>query len=87
METLTLDQKIESILRQRFQAPAQVIIQNDNGIMGTVTSEEFHGLETLDRLNLIWDVLTPCLSRAERREVSIIVPKTPQEEELDREDA
>ena len=53
---------------------------DDDGIIGMVTSAHLEGMETLDRINLIWDILDGGLTAEERRHVVTIVPATPEEE-------
>lgn len=79
MESPSLTEKLMGLLRQRFQAPAQIQLQYEDGIIGKVTSEEFRGLKMIDRVNLIWDFLDSRLSLEENRKIAIIVPQAPGE--------
>lgn len=88
MDSSGLNKKLMGLLRQRFQPPAQIQLQYEDGIIGRITSEEFRGLKMIDRVNLIWDFLDPWLSLEENRKIAIIVPQAPgevvdDEEELD----
>ncbi len=78
----TLGWKVARLLTQRFQPPARVHLRDGDGLLGTVTSAEFRGLEMVDRVDLIWDSLGDRLTPAERRAITLIVPQTPEEAEV-----
>jgi stress-induced morphogen len=71
--------KLEKLLTHRFPAPATVRLDDLHGVIGVVTSPEFAGMETMDRVDLIGDLLQTHLSTKERRQVQIIVAVTPDE--------
>lgn len=74
-----LQRKLEAVLTQRFPAPATVMLEDNDGIIGVITSSGFAGMESLDRQNLIGDLIQTHLSREERRQVQVIVGVTPDE--------
>jgi len=74
--------KVELILTDMFPPPDKVWLEDDDGIIGTVTSSRFIGMNALDRINMIWDALDKSLTPEERKHVVIIVAATPQEEIL-----
>jgi hypothetical protein len=71
--------KLEKILIQNFPPPATVKLEDHDGIIGVITSPGFAAMETIDRQNLIGDVVAPHLSQEERRRVQVIVGVTPDE--------
>ncbi|MFI5458200.1 MAG: hypothetical protein ACHRXM_22450 [Isosphaerales bacterium] len=71
--------KLEKVLTQRFPSPAPVKLEDHDGIIGVITSAGFAGMETIDRQNLIGDIVETNLSPAERRRVQVIVGVTPDE--------
>jgi hypothetical protein len=80
MPTVELLEKIRSILTREFPSPDEIELEDADGIIGTLTSKRFVGMETIDRINLIWDLLDRELTREERRGVVLIVAATPEEE-------
>ena len=74
-----LQRKLEKVLTQRFPPPATVQLENHDGIIGVITSARFSRMETLDRQNLIGDIIATHLSPEERRRVLVIVGVTPDE--------
>jgi hypothetical protein len=74
-----LVRKLERALTQRFPAPATVKLEDHDGIIGVVTSAEFSRMDTIDRQNLIGDVVATNLNPEERRRVQVIVGVTPDE--------
>jgi hypothetical protein len=75
----TLQEKVSRILRRQFGRTARVQLRDDDGIIGTVTSARFRDVETIDRVNMIWDILEKSLSAEEQRDIAIIIPMTPEE--------
>ncbi len=71
--------KPEEVLIKQFPAPATVKLEDHDGIIGVITSAGFAGMETIDRQNLIGDVVETSLSAEERRRVQVIVGVTPDE--------
>jgi len=67
------------VLAKRFPPPDTVRLEDHNGIFGVITSAGFAQMETIDRQNLIGDILKSTLTPEERREVQIIVAVTPDE--------
>ncbi len=76
----TLRRRLENVLTQRFPLPATVRLEDQDGIIGVVTSSEFAGMETIDRQNLIGEIVEAHLEPLERRRVQVIVGITPDEE-------
>jgi hypothetical protein len=71
--------KLEKLLTKRFPAPARVKLEDLDGIIGVITSEEFVGVETIDRQDQIGKIVESTLSPEERRQVQVIVGVTPDE--------
>lgn len=71
--------KLDKVLIKRFPSPAVVKLEDHNGIIGVITSDEFAGMESIDRQNLIGDIVATHLSSEERRQVQVIVGVTPEE--------
>jgi len=71
--------KLENALTQRFPSPATVKLEDHDGIIGVVTSAEFARMDTIDRQNLIGDIVATHLNPDERRQVQVIVGVTPDE--------
>ena len=76
----SLLRKLEKVLSQEFPPPATVKLQDHDGIIGVITSKNFAGMETIDRQNLIGEILAAHLKPQERHRVQIIVAVTPDEE-------
>jgi stress-induced morphogen len=74
-----LVRKLEKVLTQRFPSPATVRLEDHDGIIGVITSAGFAGMESIDRQNLIGDILATHLSPDDRRRVQVIVAVTPEE--------
>jgi hypothetical protein len=77
---MDLLEKVKRLLIKEFPPPDKVELEDDDGIIGAVTSKQFEGLEAIDRINIIWDLLDKNLNREERRRVVTIVAVTPVEE-------
>ena len=71
--------EVTSILRTAFSPPDKIELEDDDGIVGSVVSSRFEGMEMIDRINLIWDLLDENLPREKRRRVILIVAATPEE--------
>jgi hypothetical protein len=71
--------RLERALTGRFPPPATVKLEDHDGIIGVITSDRFAGMETLDRQNLIGDIVATQLDPEERRRVLVIVGVTPDE--------
>ena len=72
--------KLKTALIKRFPSPDKVKLEDHDGIIGVITSRAFWGMETIDRQNLIGDIVETNLSREERWQVQAIVGITPDEE-------
>ncbi len=71
--------KLQRVLAKRFPAPATVKLEEREGIIGIITSDQFSGMETIDRQDLIGEIIAPHLTPEERHRVQVIVAVTPQE--------
>ena len=60
--------------------PDKVDLRDKDGMIGVVTSKRFRRMDTMQRQDLIHDILTTQLSKEERRRVLLIVGVTPEEE-------
>jgi hypothetical protein len=72
--------KLKRILEERFPPPDKVDLRDEDGIIGVVTSKRFRRLDTMQRQDLLHDLLTTNLSPEERRRVLVIVAVTSEEE-------
>jgi hypothetical protein len=72
--------KLKKVLEERFPPPDKVVLRNDDRIIGVVTSKRFRRMDTMQRQNLIHDILATQLTGEERRHVLLIVGVTPEEE-------
>jgi stress-induced morphogen len=72
--------KVQSLLEAAFPPPDKIRLEEDEKIIGTITSQRFDGMETIDRINMVWDILDGGLTSEERRQILMIVPATPEEE-------
>ena len=71
--------KLQKVLEERFPPPDKVDLRDDNGILGVVTAKRFRRMDTMQRQNLIHDLLATHLTGEERRQVVLIVGVTPEE--------
>ena len=72
--------KLKKILKERFPPPDKVDLRDDDRIIGVVTSKSFSGMDSMQRQDLIHDLLATHLTSEERRHVLMIVGVTPEEE-------
>ena len=72
--------KLKKILEERFTPPDKVELRDEDGIIGVLTSKRFRRLDTMQRQDLLHDILATHLSVEERRHVLLIVAVTPEEE-------
>jgi stress-induced morphogen len=72
--------KLKKILEERFPPPDKVSLRDDDGIIGVVTSKRFRRMDSMQRQDLIHDILESHLNGVERRHVLLIVAVTPEEE-------
>jgi hypothetical protein len=77
---MDLVEKLRAILTAEFPPPATISLDDDDGIIGIVVSPRFKGMDAMDRVNLIWDLLGSRLTPEERRRVLTVVAATPEEE-------
>ena len=74
-------------MEERFPLPDKVDLREDDGVIGVVTSKRFRRMDTMQRQNLIHEILATHLTGEERRHVLLIVGVTPEEEVANAEDA
>jgi len=72
--------KLKKILEKRFPAPDKVVLRDEDRIIGIITSRRFRRLDTMQRQDLIHDILATQLTKEERGQVLMIVAVTPEEE-------
>jgi stress-induced morphogen len=77
---MELVEKVRDLLTTAFPPPSKIELEDDDGIIGTIVSSKFEGMESIDRINIIWDILDQNLTPDERRRVVIIVAATPADE-------
>jgi stress-induced morphogen len=77
--TTSLLKKLKKAFSGHFPAPATIKLEDHDGIIGVITSAQFEGMETIDRQDLIGEILATHLSPTERERVQVIVAVTPQE--------
>ncbi len=71
--------KLKKILEQTFPPPDKVELRDDDRIIGIVTSKRFRRMDTMQRQDLIHDILSTHLTREEQRHVLMIVAVSPEE--------
>jgi len=71
--------KLKKILKEAFPPPDKVHLRDEDRIIGVVTSKRFRRMDTMQRQDLIHDILTTHLTPEERRDVLLIVGVTPEE--------
>ena len=59
--------KLKKILEERFPPPDKVNLRDEDGIIGVVTSKRFRRMDTMQRQDLIHDILATHLTEEERR--------------------
>jgi len=72
--------KVRKLLIKEFPPPDKVELVDDHGIIGAVVSKRFEGMESIDRINIIWDLFEKGLTRDERKGIVTVVAVTPLEE-------
>ena len=77
---MAVARKLKRILEERFPPPDKVELRDDDRIIGVVTSKRFRRMDSMQRQDLIHDLLTSRLTEDERRHVLLIVAVTPEEE-------
>ncbi|MBI3412182.1 MAG: hypothetical protein HY040_27950 [Planctomycetes bacterium] len=74
--------KVRKLLEKKFPAPDRLELKNEDGIIGTIISNKFNGMESMDRVNMVWDYLDRYLTKEEKRQIVILLTITPKEELL-----
>jgi hypothetical protein len=78
--------KLKRILEESFPSPDKVKLRDEDRIIGVVTSKRFRRMDSMQRQNLIHDILAAHLTGEEQRQVLLIVGVTPEEELANSED-
>jgi acid stress-induced BolA-like protein IbaG/YrbA len=76
----SLIRKLKKALAERFPPPATIRLDAEESVIGVVTSNEFKGMDSMDRYDMIDDVLKRRLKPEEQHRVALIVGVTPDEE-------
>jgi len=82
--------KVEDALRDLYSKPGEALVLEASGpskVGGVLISAQFDGWTHAERQDRIWDLLDKVLSPYERTRVTLIVAKTPEEYEAQRESA
>jgi len=75
----SLQEKLAKLFQARFGRRAKIELESDaDGISGKIISTKFRGVDTRDRVNMVWDAFNG-LSTAEKRQIVIILALTPEE--------
>jgi len=76
---MALLRKVKKILAESFPPPDKISLQDDDGLIGVITSERFKGMDSMDRQNWIGEILKAGLTPEEKRRILAIVAVTPEE--------
>ena len=71
--------KLKKIRQEAVRPLDKVNLRDEDGIIGVVTLKRFRRMDTMQRQDLIHDVLATHLTREERRNIVLIVGVTPEE--------
>ena len=77
---MAIARKLKKILEDSFPPPDKVVVRDDDGIIGVVTSKRFRRMDSMERQDLIHEILATHLTGEQRRHVLLIVGVTPEEE-------
>jgi hypothetical protein len=77
---MAVGRKLKRVLEEHFPPPDKVELRDDDRIIGVITSRRFRRMDTMQRQDLIHDILAANLTPQERRHVLLIVGVTPEEE-------
>ena len=72
--------KIRTALQRTFPPPDRIDLRDEDGIIGVVVSSKFKNMDSMDRIDMVWDVLDKHLSTDEKKQIVIMIAVTPQEE-------
>jgi stress-induced morphogen len=72
--------KLKKVLKEHFPPPDKVELRDDDRIIGVVTSKRFRQMDSMQRQDLIHDILANHLTMEDQRHVLMIVCVTPEEE-------
>ena len=78
--------KLRRILEGEFPPPDKLDLRDEDGIIGVITSTRFRRLDSMQRQDLIHDILTSNLTASEKRHVLLLAAVTPEEEIANAED-
>jgi hypothetical protein len=73
-------------LEGEFPPPDKLDLRDEDGIIGVITSTRFRRLDSMQRQDLIHDILTSNLTASEKRHVLLLAAVTPEEEIANAED-
>jgi acid stress-induced BolA-like protein IbaG/YrbA len=77
---MAVARKLKQILEENFPPPDKVELRDKDRIIGILTSKRFRRMDTMQRQELIYDILAANLTKEEQRDVLMIVCLTPEEE-------
>jgi stress-induced morphogen len=72
--------KVMRLLKASFPPPDHIEVEDENGIIGTVISDRFKGLDTIERQQILSQALDDKLTGEERKRIVIIIAMTPREQ-------
>ena len=76
----SLEEKVSQLLQQRFGRRPKVKIESDAyEISGKIISTKFRGIDMRKRVDMVYDTLEGSLTPAERQQIVILGPFTPEE--------
>ncbi|HBI41324.1 MAG TPA: hypothetical protein DDY78_00510 [Planctomycetales bacterium] len=74
--------KLKRILTEEFPAPDKVRLEDHDGVIGSISSERFKQMDSMDRHDLIHKILAAHLTPEEMRKIQVIVGVTHKEYDL-----
>lgn len=74
-----IDRKLKRILEEHFPSPDHVELRDKERVIGIVTSKRFRRKDSMQRQEMIHDILSNNLTKEERQDIAIIVCVTPEE--------
>jgi stress-induced morphogen len=77
---MAVARKLKRVLTRHFPPPDKVELRDEDRIIGVITSKRFRGMDSMQRQDMIHDILTTDLTADERRQVLMLAAFTPEEE-------
>ena len=74
--------KLKRILTEQFPAPDKVRLEDHDGVIGSISSERFKQMDSMDRHDFIRKILVAHLTPKEMRQIQVIVGVTHEEYDL-----